>query len=72
METTIKEDFHKRTSDDKIKIIDVSQTFEEVTNDCYGSDWYELTEEELKALNTGKVLLLSENGGEYQMFFKKK
>lgn len=65
-------EFAVRENDD-IKIInDLDKSFKEVSHDCFGSDWYELTKEELEALMNGKVLLIKENGGEYQMFLKKK
>lgn len=70
---TLKEDFIiQAPKQEEIKIVDINNDFKDITHDCYGSDFYELTQEQLESLKNGKVLLLKENGGEYQMFLKLK
>ena len=68
---TLKEEFGTR-AEKIIKIVDENETFDEVKIDCYGTDWIEISEEELEALKIGKILHIEENGGEYQMFLKLK
>ena len=65
-------EYEIRKGGSTIKIVDENDDFADVYPRGYGSDWYILTNKESKALNSGKVLIIAENGGEYQMFLRKK
>jgi len=55
--------------DDAIKIVDKSNSFKDASiSGIYGTDYFILTKLEIELLKNGKVLVLPENGGEYQMF----
>lgn len=64
-------EFGKLDKDAHLDIHNDDDFYEDASIFCYGTDWFLLSEEHLKALNAGKVLHLSVNGGEYQMFIKR-
>jgi len=55
--------------EDAIKIVDRNESFRDAwIPGIYGTDYFILTKLEIELLKNGKVLVLPENGGEYQMF----
>jgi len=59
--------FEKEDSYYKLETRDGSEDMDKIAYG-YGTDWVELSEEHLAALQNGKILQIPENGGEYQMF----